>query len=64
MKTLLKKGFAILLMFSGVMIAILGEGYMTNYHWMERYIAGVVIYLLGARYWYILDVRLSKYGRC
>jgi 4-amino-4-deoxy-L-arabinose transferase-like glycosyltransferase len=64
MKTILKFTFAFLLMFGGVAFALLGEHWLVNYYFIERFTVGAVLFILGAYYWYVLDVRMEKHGRC
>jgi 4-amino-4-deoxy-L-arabinose transferase-like glycosyltransferase len=64
MKTFIKFGFAYLLMFGGVAFALLGEHWLVNHYFIERFTVGAVLFILGAYYWYVLDVRMEKYGRC
>lgn len=64
MKTILKFLFAYLLMFGGVAFALLGEHWLVNHYFIERFTVGAVLFILGAYYWYVLDVRMEKYGRC
>lgn len=64
MKTFIKFGFAYLLMFGGVFIALLGEHWLVNHYYIERFTIGTILFVLGARYWCILQIRLEKYGRC
>lgn len=64
MKTILKFLFAYALMFAGVLFALMGEHYLVNHYYIERFTTGSIVFLLGARYWCILDVRMEKYGRC
>ena len=64
MKTILKFIFAYLLMFGGVAFALLGEHWLVNHYFIERFTVGAVLFVLGAYYWYVLDVRMEKYGRC
>lgn len=64
MKTFIKFGFAYLLMFGGVFIALLGEHWLVNHYYIERFTTGAVLFTFGARYWCILEVRMTKYGRC
>ena len=64
MKTFIKFTFAYLLMFGGVAFALLGEHWLVNHYFIERFTTGAVLFALGAYYWYVLDVRMEKYGRC
>ena len=64
MKTFIKFTFAFLLMFGGVAFALLGEHWLVNHYFIERFTTGTVLFILGAYYWYVLDVRMEKYGRC
>jgi hypothetical protein len=51
-------------MFGGVAFALLGEHWLVNHYFIERFTVGAVLFALGAYYWYVLDVRMEKYGRC
>ena len=64
MKTFIKFIFAYLLMFGGVMLALLGEHWLINHHYIERFTIGTILFVLGAHYWCVLQIRLEKYGRC
>jgi 4-amino-4-deoxy-L-arabinose transferase-like glycosyltransferase len=64
MKIFIKFGFAYLLMIGGVAFALLGEHWLVNHYFIERFTVGAVLFILGAYYWYVLDVRMEKYGRC
>ena len=61
-----KKIIAYLIMLVGAMIMIIGDnnGFIKHNHFIAHHIIGGLILTLGARYWYILDVRMEKYGRC
>ncbi len=64
MKTKLKKAWAYLLMLSGIMLFMLGEGFIQHKYIFERIIGGGALYIAGFYYYSVLNARLEKYGRC
>lgn len=64
MKTIFKKGFAYLLMISGIMLFMFGEGFIIHKYLLERIIGGGALYVAGFYYYSVLSARLEKYGRC
>lgn len=66
----IKKLIAYGMMLAGVWFLFMGESLVDkdwilhNHYFVERFIVGIVTFLMGAKYWCILDARLNKYGRC
>ena len=65
-----KKSIAIILILFGVWFLFMGEclvdkeWILHNHYYIERFTTGAVLFTLGARYWCILEARMTKYGRC
>lgn len=63
-KYYIKKSWAIILMFIGIGFFILGENFLTNHWFWERFTVATVLVTLGGYYCMIVEERMEKYGRC
>lgn len=63
-KYYIKKSWAIILILSGIMFFVLGENFLTNHYFWERFTVASVLILFGTDYLMIVEGRMEKYGRC
>lgn len=64
MKKYIKKAWAYFLMFSSIMFFMFSESFLVNHYWIERMIISSILYFLGFYYYFVIEARLAKYGRC